>query len=470
MQNDQKLDIKQIRIDQKEITVPVKFEVTPDKIGLVRYRLKVEPLGEEKNTENNEFSFALNVLKGQLQLGIVAQKPSFDMKFMKLILDNREELKTNLYLSPSSLQQASQTLPILSDSMDIIILFNVPPKNIQESLVAAFRRKPIPFIFFVNETVGPSDIKFLKSFIPITAVQSEGVKSGEYLVKRTGAGRLWSVLNNYAEDATNNMFWSKCPPIYYPFGGVELDDAGTIILETQAATPEPVVYRYMKAGIRGILFLGNGFWRWHFLLAEDRQFHNAWSEKIYNMTRWLTSGAAHGNVILTTHKNDFQTGEPIRLNVQVYDGAFNPVTDATVRLRISGAGQNYEVEAELTENSIYQGNIPSPGKGNFIIEAQAWRDENSIGIASKEIYISPVNAEYLSSRQDYHFLETLAKVSGAAYTTADSLGIITTQIDLTSHIKQFESNFELWYRLPVLLVLLSLLTAEWAIRKRKGLA
>jgi hypothetical protein len=469
LQGRNKLDAKQIENNQKGITVPVRFELIPDKVGVVHYQLAVQALAEEKNRQNNEFYFTLNVLKGQLNIGIVAQKPDPDPKFLKIMLDHYNDIKVNLYIPPFTDRHQHGQSVFYPDSMDVLMLFNMPPDNIREKMRAAHSLRRIPVITFLTTPVKQSEMSFLKSFVPINMIRPNQ-KKVEYLVKRTKTGRLWPVLNNYAEDATNTQFWAKCPPIYFPFANIELGDEGNVVLGTREENPEPVLYKYTKGGLRGGVFFGSGFWRWHFLLSEDRQFKNAWAEKVYNMIRWITSGSAEGNVVLTTLKQDHQAGEPIRLNVQVYDGAFKPVTDATVQLRIRGAEKDYEVEAELSENLVYQGYIPSPGTGTYRIEAQAWRNDVNIGSDSKEIYVSPVNAEYLSGRQDYNLLQTLAKISGAKYTTADSLKSLVSQLDLTPRTKQIERSYELWYRLPILLAVLVLFSTEWYIRKRKGLA
>jgi hypothetical protein len=466
---DKTIAVRQITIDQADVVYLVQMEITPEQMGIITYQIEVDTFPDEKITANNSFSFSLEVLKGKLVIGMIADEPDLDLKFLSFLFKKHEDFDTRVLLTNRNYSRLSFENSLNADSLDLLVLFNVPSDDFRNRLKNLFKQKSLPLMIFLNRRPESAAFEFLASVSPVESIQL-GSAETEYEVARTMQGRIWPAMNIYSDESSNTYFWTRCPPIGYPFSDMKYGEGTTLILQSISSPPKPVMSRFTKGGRRGLIFTGRGFWRWHFMLAEDRKFYNGWSNILENSVRWLTSGSSYGNVILSTRKKNYQTGESIRFNVQVYDGLLKPINDANVRLQISGQDQSFEVEADYIEGFNYSGIIPSLGKGTYIIEAQAWRNDVQIGTAKKELVVIPVNSEFISTRQDYRFLQDLAQASGGKYVSVDSVQNLISTIDLTPRIERIEKSYELWYRSTLLFLLIFLLLFEWLIRKRKGLA
>jgi hypothetical protein len=466
---DKTVAVQRVNIEQADVVYPLQFEIIPTQRGSISYQIEAEPFADEQINANNSFSFSLQVLKGKLAIGIVADEPDLDLKFLSFLFEKHKDFDPQILITNRNYSRLSPENSLNADSLDLLVLFNVPPGDVRSRLTNLFTQKKLPLMIFLNKRPESTAFRFLASVSPLQSIQP-GAAEKEYEVNRTVQGRVWPVMNIYSDESANDYFWTRCPPISYPFSDLTYGKGTTRLLQSDSNPPEPVMVRFNKGGRRGMIFTGRGFWRWHFLLAEDRQFSNGWANIINNSVRWLTSGSSFGNVILSTDKNNYESGESIRFNVQVYDGSLNPVSDANVILQITGQDQRFEVEADYIEGSNYNGLIPSLGKGSYTFEAQAWRNDVQIGTTKKQLIITPVNSEYISTQQDYQFLQNLAQATGGKYVPVDSVENLLSAIDLSPKIVRTEKSFELWQRNTILFLLIFFLVFEWFIRKRKGLA
>jgi hypothetical protein len=163
-------------------------------------------------------------------------------------------------------------------------------------------------------------------------------------------------------------------------------------------------------------------------------------------------------------------GDQIYINTQVYDGSFNVVNDALVRTAITGPSSAFEIEPAFVESGRYEGVFAPIIPGSYRMTATAWRNDIIIGEDELKIIVASLNREFLNTRQNYTFLKKLADKTGGEYFAEEKADEVLNALRIESQIKHEDKTYELWNRLPVLLLVLFLLTLEWFIRKRKGLA
>ena len=218
------------------------------------------------------------------------------------------------------------------------------------------------------------------------------------------------------------------------------------------------------------MLLGEGFWRWKFRLIEDPQFNTGWQMMLHNMIRWIVTGSYYENIIISSKQKSYQIGETVNLDIEVYDGSYNPIPEALVRLKISSKEDTFEVESENSGNGVYKAKFVPLKHGDYHIWATAWKNDINLGEASFEINATPVNNEFLYTKQDYQFLNKLATKTGGIYFSEDTYEQIVNSLDLSPQIIQTRKTIELWNRMLILIFIILLLSIEWYFRKRKGLA
>ena len=472
------IEAKQVDLKGSGTISTVPFEIIPQQQGLKNYILELNILEDETVVENNKYVFTLYVLKGQIYAGLIASQPNYDAKFLRIMLSKIEDIK----LRTSVLRTGSQAYltPLMEtlDSLEVLILHDIPSPNSQKQYLIQLDQQlsdiKIPTLIILNSRIVGEQINFVNHFFPLKSIKPL-LTPIETQAKITDDGRILPLLNVFKDLTDNESFWLKCPPIDYPFTQVEYESGTKILLQTQLTVgvqqkPAPVLLLSQYKGRKSLLLLGAGFWRWHFLLAEDRKFSEGWSKMLHNMIRWLGSGTTDENVIVTTKEKSYQMGEAIQVNTQVYDATYNPVPDAMVRLQISAPSGTFEVESESVGNGVYQAKFVPISTGEYEIEAKAWLNDVQLGSSKTQLYVTPINNEFLYTRQDYRLLQLLAEKSGGKYFHEMQVDQLFNHLDLKRKTIRVEETVELWNKMYTLLAIIFLLSLEWFIRKRKGLA
>jgi len=470
--------VKEVQLGRRDEQRSVGFEFTPEETGAQQFRIEAVPLAEESYTRNNTYTFTIDVLKGRIRVGLLSGQPDYENKFMHLMLSGLKDmdLKSSV-LRTDGRYYLNQALAIL-DSLDVLVLENFPApdhtsaEGLNVLKKAAARR--IPALVMLAVPPLSQTLAVIREIFPLTALH-KSPNPQMTQVRLTTEGRFLPLLSVFNNEAEEQKFWMSNPPIEYNFLNSDFDDKVMTLLVTSSPGTEkeqgrPVICAYSGKGYRSLLFLGSGFWRWSFVQAEDRDFSGRWQQILKNMIRWLDSESAGKNVILSTAQKKYEIGNSVKLHTQVYDLSYQPVNDATIRVVINGPGSPFEVESAFSGDGIYESSFIPLEAGEYLIHAEAWRNDVRIGEDKMVLPVSPVNREFMETSQNVHLLKKLAAESGGQYTGVDEVEKIIPLIRTESFRKEKKDTIELWNRLPVLVLIIGLLCLEWLVRKRKGLA
>jgi hypothetical protein len=233
---------------------------------------------------------------------------------------------------------------------------------------------------------------------------------------------------------------------------------------------QPILLVNNTKGINNVLFLGAGFWRWKFLFAENRQFQDAWNVLINNLIRWISDKSGSQNVNISLNNKVISIGEQLKAEVQLYDGSFNPVPDGQVILNIKGRSGEFNTEAKHDGNGVYTWQFTPFTEGSYLMKVIAYKNDVLLGETEIEFNVVPVNKEFIYTKQDKYFLQRLAQKTGGKYFGTNNYQQIKELLQKPNKIQTQTSTYELWYNLTMLITIILLLSLEWYIRKRKGLA
>jgi hypothetical protein len=176
------------------------------------------------------------------------------------------------------------------------------------------------------------------------------------------------------------------------------------------------------------------------------------------------------NVNIEVNNKGLPLGESLVTTVQLFDASFIPVDEAEVKLSITGPDGNFESIAKSIGKGNYLWQYKPMIEGSYRIKAEAYKNDVFLGSNQIEINVLPVNSEFLFTKQDANFLRNLASATGGQYFTADNSNDIIPFLPNTPEIVEITKNYDLWNKLYTLLLIILLLSIEWFIRKRKGLA
>lgn len=177
--------------------------------------------------------------------------------------------------------------------------------------------------------------------------------------------------------------------------------------------------------------------------------------------------------MIRTSKKFYAAGEPIDFSAQVYDDLFNPLSDAELKLNISGPEYHDEIILSSIGNGLYEGSLSLTKNGDYKFSGQVLFDNKNLGYDNGTFNVGDVDPELLESRMNFDFLNQLSiETKGKTYvnTNTDQLigDLIQTNQDLSKE-KILTSEIRLWSSEILLILVIVLFSLEWFIRKRSGM-
>lgn len=245
---------------------------------------------------------------------------------------------------------------------------------------------------------------------------------------------------------------------------------------TEDGTPVPaLVEQRFGAGRVGAMLIGD-LWRWGLKRPADTDsdLEKAWRQTI----RWLV-GDVLKRVELTASPaaadatTDIAAQGALRLTVQVRDPAYTPLDNAAVSVRITAPdGNTVDLPAEASDKKSGQYEatyVPRLAGAYRAVAIAKNADASEAGQSAIGWTSDPAADEFSDLRPNRELLQKLATATG---------GQIVDPEDLPSFVKELPTKkaqitdpyiMPLWHTPWVFALAILLLTAEWGLRRIKGL-
>lgn len=463
---------KNIHINKSGEIYPVEFEIVPKNTGNINYQVIIDGFDNEKFKENNEYAFQIEVLKDKLNVGLLADKPGFDLKFIKQIIQSDKNFRLSTFIELNRYSD-NQLLMKSIDSSDVLITIDLPGRTsknaITTKLTNLVESKRIPVCYFALTVPSKDYRNLIQKRFPDLNYTISNAFSEEFILP-TISGNLNPVFNIFDNSQLNNNFWQNTAPIEYYFRKIQTGKTDKLLLQVRENPDRPVLISNTHKGLNNLLFLGNGFWRWKFLMAEDRQFAAAYETFFINLIKWIVKNPDKENINIQVNKKGLPLGEQLTINIQLYDPSFNTIDDGDVKLMITGPGGEFEAAATNAGNGNYLWQYTPLTEGAYKIEVTGYKNDVFLGSNEIEFSVLPVNNEFIFTKQDAEFLKKLASTTGGRYFTTQTYKNILPLLPTTPKIIEITENYDLWNKMYTLLIIIFLLSVEWFIRKRKDLA
>ncbi len=221
--------------------------------------------------------------------------------------------------------------------------------------------------------------------------------------------------------------------------------------------------------------------------GDNRYFRKFWR----NVVRWLTENRDGPNrrLIVEADKVLYKPGQDIQVKAQAYDEKLIE-TDryrvaARLRLTTEDGSRPFDTTAinlvpQLEEKS-YRGKLPAPLVNQVVddpgttlhkmaVDVAAFDGESMVAKSTVELQMIDDPAEFRDPRPNPTLLQTLARsTGGSVIQSPEQLSQILGQHKDAS-VQTIVTRWPMWDTPLLWLLLLSLLSAEWVLRRIKGLA
>jgi CARDB len=454
----------------------VDFTYKPESSGEKKLTFSVSNLKDESTYENNKKIVYVKVLDSKIKVLIIGGAPSEDISFLKSSLSENKDYEINSitqigngnYLEKENRQN-------LIDSANVLFLINFPTTGTSEDFLRdiknAIINKNKPFFINISAQTDLNKLREFESELPFSVSNP----STDYFQVQPNIQSNESenpLIQNNSENPADA--WNNLPPVFQLNADYKAKPESEIIAKEKinnVPVNSPLILTRRLGNKRSIAVLAKDIWKWKLSSAEKNL--NLFDEFINNSVKWLNSYNQNKQVTIKTNKKNYSMGEDVDFTAQVYDEAYNPVSDAEVKININSKGENNELTLNSLGNGLYQGSAQLNKAGDYSFSGSAARNKKEMGTDKGSFNVGEVDIEMMNPRMNYEFLKLLSKETGGEFYFNKNYGDLFKKLkDLnkkSSKEKIITSEFSLWSNEWLMALAILCFAVEWFLRKRYGM-
>ncbi|MCC6988880.1 MAG: hypothetical protein IT181_07765 [Acidobacteria bacterium] len=292
-------------------------------------------------------------------------------------------------------------------------------------------------------------------------------------VRPTRAGSGHAVSQIAATDQASATRWPELPDLT-TVNGIDTVKAGatTLLSATDGSRRELPVLAFQRYGRgKSAAFTPQDSWLWqmHASMSVEDQTHETFMRQLL---RWLVDGVPDP-VELTTASDRVDPGDPITMSVEVADPSFVAANDAVVTATVTGP-DGASTTVPLTWNGqrdgLYTGTAPTGAAGWYEARVEAMRNGTLLGQSTAHVNAGPGDAEFAEATRQMAAMRRLADDTGGRAYTPETAEQLLEDVKYTGRGITAVEERELWNAPLMLVLLVGLLAAEWGYRRAVGLS
>ncbi len=428
----------------------VNFTLPAEQVGVQKYRATLTPLENEKNATNNTKSFAVEVIDQATQVLMISSISHPDIGAFKRAVTSNEQRTFEL-------KNPAEAGAVLED-YQLIVLYQ-PDQTFGTVFNQLETANKNYLIISGHHTNWNSLNRFQPHFQKNTTQSTELIQG--------------SLNESYSSFAIEDIGFSDFPPLYTTFGNIVINgNYQTILNQTVNGlnNENPLLTTLEISNSRYALWDGDGFWRWRAKSYRDFGDFQKFDDFIGNIIQYLASQKKRERLEVTS-ENFYYNNRPIKIFAQFFDKnyVFDPRANLQIRIR------NTETEEEnvfpmLLKSNFYEVDLGNLTEGEYSY-AVSVSNESLSKNGTFSILDFDMERQFLNANVSK--LQRVAQnTSGVSFfaNQGDELIQKLLEDDDFKTIKRTEITTTPlidWKYLLGLIVLF--LTAEWFIRKYKGL-
>jgi hypothetical protein len=284
--------------------------------------------------------------------------------------------------------------------------------------------------------------------------------------KRLDAMPPFATLNPVRGIKPGASVLARAIPVY-PGGSNSIGDDSAA---SAAAVPALVEQRFGQ-GRAAALLIGD-LWRWglHRPKPEENDLDKAWRQTV----RWLVAEVpARVELSTQARRGPDEPDGALTLTAIVRDPSYAPLENAAVTIKVTppdGKTIDLRADPDPKQSGRYQAVYVPRQSGAYRAQATASApDASDVGHADAGWTYEPAAEEFAALQPDAKLLDRIARATGGQVVQAADLADFAATLP-TRHAEITEPYTNpLWHSSWVFLVAICCLTAEWGLRRWKGL-
>ena len=497
------IESKDLTLESGDDQIRMDFLHTPKSPGPKRFIVRSTVLDQESNKDDNEppSPVRVQVLDDNAKVLMISGGPSWEYRALARLLNREKMINLSCWLQSldeGRLQQGNtpiQRMPSTREELfnyDVVIMLDPDPREFDAELITLYKQFVrehsggllyMPGPVFGGRFLTGSQTAEISEILPVRlgdvgSMEVDGLLSSndrEWPLTIVAANTDQPIMRFYNDPQKTLIQWKKLPGTYWSFPALEPKPATRVLIEhsdptlrrKEVARPLLVTGQY---GSGRTTYLGfDGTWRWRTKGLDAEFFKRFWIQT----TRYLVEGRSLSGKrrgIIETEKFRYQIGDRIKINARLKEQNFEWLIAEEVKGQLKLPGED---PSEITftplegQPGLYETTIVASKEGSYSVSVElSGEGEEKVKIDSNFTATLPLK-EIKDTWLDRNKLIGLAKLSGTAYLDPDKLQVLPSEIpDMTRKLAFESPPFPLWDNRILFIILVALLTLEWALRKK----
>jgi hypothetical protein len=499
---------RSIPIGERTVALPgpstiVEFPFTPEEAGRFAFVAEVEPVDGEIVEQNNVTEREVTVIDDFLRLMFVEYEPTWEWRFVKEVF-HRDKLvglrgfRTYLRSSDPTVRESNDLfLPTLTlprnefFEYDVIFLGDMPASSLSSRFGEMVKEFVGKFggglVVMAGPRFGPGQLAGtpIADMLPVVVDPDEPIRDDrEFELRLSPFASQYDFMRLGDTDIENAKAWKNLGqlPWYQPVRRVETS-ATTVLAEhpnavcSDGRTPQPLI-AIRRYGRGEVIYIGqNEMWRLRRKYGEAyyRQF---WGQLIHRLGLSHALGS-HKRFVVRTDRQRYQPDETAIVTVEAYDENFEPLTgDVLDERHLSGElwlpeRTDGSLEATrpitLTEfrPGVFETRIPVSESGDYVARVT---DPITLEPVDAYFQVTDLSVERRTATRNVALQEAIAAETGGRTADLTTVRDLLTSLDSPRLTETTVEVLPLWSTWLCFALLVTLMLAEWTIRKLSNLA
>jgi uncharacterized membrane protein len=499
---DQVIASKTVHLASDDDAQPVTFTFTPDQTGRFVYTVAVPVYPDEAVTENNTRSFVLKVIRDRVRVLLVVGRPSWDERFLRGLL--RHDPNVDLVSFYILRTNASMPLPNGGSEQRDLSLIPFPMQEIFDTKLHTFDVVVFQNFGYTDYSLNISQYEenleryvygggalvmvggdhafgeghaTMSRLMQAMPVEPSGIAANPepFRARLTPQGARHPVTGIGNGSAASEALWAALPEI--PGANVTRAKPGaTVLLEHPFQTVDgknaPLVAVWDYGRGRSMAVTTDGSWYWafgaHAQGAVSRSYDKLWT----NALRWLVRDPDLTTLKVVAESPSLEPGKPVAGVVTARLPDYEPAAGAQVRVDLYSVAARRVVASQAVTASpegVARAEFPPPAPGPYKLLATARVADKELGAGEDAVAVRAVGPELSDAAVRPQLMADIARVTGGQAYRLPRAGLPELPLLEPPVVEVGRSKDEpLWDRWYYLVVLVALLGAEWALRRRFG--
>ena len=426
----------------------VKINLLAENVGLQKYKVLVSQLSKEKNSINNRYTSYVDVIDSRYKILLLSEKNHPDLAAYK----NAVEKNKNYALEQVNVIDFNGNF----EAYQLVVVFGINENN---PLILQLTKADIPLLVFDFQQ--NSNLKLTSSFSFKSRGGLQEVKAvkSEFFSKFTLSPELLSLI-------------SDAPPLLTPFGKYTLQIGSEVVIAQQVGmqvTSKPIILVNESNGRKSAFITAEGFWKWKLFNYASENNNIAFDELFSKLTQYLVLQVDKSKLRID-YKKQFTENSNIYFEASLFNDSYELINDEEISLVIQnemGDEFDYEFSRAL---KIYNLNVGVMDVGKYTFLAKV---KGSELISNGSFDVKAIQLEQLYTVANHKILFQLANISGGKLFYPNQSDKIITAIKKSKNnlisISTKEKLKDMINIPMILLILLTIISLEWFLRKYNGL-